>query len=155
MSISNQPPAHRPAAYGVAVMMSVVRNGLIQRLRSLTLIFVGFAMNISSRFSLALLTISLCWIACEKPQQKLVGKWNGPGGSWSEFYNDGTAQLNDGAGVTIGAKYGFLQNGRMKMETTFLGTHSVFTFAVTFDDDTVTFTDLEHGGKKVYTRFKE
>ncbi len=93
---------------------------------------------------------------CSRPSSKVVGKWQGivaDDPSAYEFFKDGSAMLREGR-TTLNGTWKFLDDGRLKVEATVMGTAVTEVYDVTFDRDTATFKDSQGKAQK-FNKVKE
>jgi hypothetical protein len=93
-------------------------------------------------------------IGCgQRPSQRILGKWEATSASSDprqmEFMTDGSVVgYNDGS-IAIAGKWKFLDDGRLRMEFSFLGIDMVVLNNVTFDGETMTMkTENDGNGKR-------
>lgn len=100
-----------------------------------------------------LLLVSLA--GCDRVgQDPIVGKWEVAGGNvWSEYFPDGTAIFNDGS-MSLSGNWQRLEDGRLKIETIFLGISVADVYRVEIRGDDVTFTNSS-GKVEHYRRAEE
>ncbi len=80
---------------------------------------------------------------CSRPSAKILGKWQSltaENRNAYEFFNDGSAMVRDGS-TALSGTWKFIDDGRLKVETTVGGSVVTETYDVTFDSDTVIFKD--------------
>jgi hypothetical protein len=93
---------------------------------------------------------------CSRPSSKIVGKWQAIAAddrSAYEFFKDGSAMLRDGP-ARLSGTWKFLDDGRLKVETTVMGSLMTETYEVTFDSDMATFKDSQ-GKVQKFNKVKE
>ena len=85
-----------------------------------------------------------------RPSSKIVGKWQpiAAKGRVYEFFKDGSLTLGDGP-TKLRGTWKFLDDGRLKIETTVVGSALTDIYYVTFDSDTVIFTDSQGNEQKL------
>jgi hypothetical protein len=77
----------------------------------------------------------------------IIGKWQADDGKTRiEFFSDGTMAIFDGS-MTVGGKYSFLDDGRVKTEMSAHGTSAVEIIQVSVSGDVM--TTIDEQGKKV------
>jgi len=85
-----------------------------------------------------LITLSGCGNGGQDP---VVGKWQEVGGNdRSEYFADGTAIFNDGS-MSLSGKWQRLEDGRLKVEASFLGMPVAEVYQADTHGDEVTFTN--------------
>ena len=97
------------------------------------------------RNSLIVLLTTFFLVACgQKPQQKILGKWEELSHDHSvfEFFQDGTATLKvQTTGEVASAKWIVLDDGRLKLDITILGTTVTSLYKLRFDGPGMILTD--------------
>lgn len=92
------------------------------------------------RKGLSILALCLALAACKKADP-VLGKWQEVGDpAWTEYFTDGSVVLNDGM-VSTSGKWKRLEDGRLKVDATVLGSSVSEVYQVAVDGDTATFTD--------------
>lgn len=86
--------------------------------------------------------IYIIFISC-KAQDSLVGRWQELGGEKTvEYFSDGTVLFNSDS-MSMSGTWKRLEDERVKVDLTVLGTTTIKVIQVTTQEDTVTFTDSE------------
>lgn len=99
------------------------------------------------RNALIVLLTTFVLVACgQKPQQKILGKWEELSQDHGvfEFFQDGTATLKqqkNGKMQEAAAKWIVLDDGRLKLDITILGTTVTSLFKLKFDGPSMILTD--------------
>jgi hypothetical protein len=80
--------------------------------------------------SLISITTVLAVTACGSTQSQLIGKWKEKGGTEVlEFFKDGRVSITD-KGQSLAGSWTVLDDGRVKLEVSFLGTAQILTGAL-------------------------
>lgn len=86
-----------------------------------------------------LISILLLLVACaQKPEEKIVGKWMNTedNSSKMEIFDDGTlVAFDESSPVRVNGKWNFLDDGRLKLEMSFMGMEITETAQITFEGD--------------------
>jgi hypothetical protein len=93
---------------------------------------------------------------CSRPSSEIVGKWQASGNndrSAYEFFKDGSAMRRSGSDWLKG-KWRFLDDGRLLVEATVLGTAVAETYDVTFERETAIFKD-SNGNETKFNKVNE
>jgi hypothetical protein len=102
------------------------------------------------RKGFSILALCLALAACKKADP-VLGKWQEAGDpAWTEYFADGSVIENDGMVSTSGT-WKRLEDGRLKVDATVLGSSVSEVYQVAIDGDTATFTDSA-GKTKSYRR---
>ena len=102
---------------------------------------IPFIPRLATAVGLCVLIASLG--GCSRPSSTIVGKWQvltATNGSAYEFFKDGSAMLR-GRDTTLNGTWRFLDDGRLRVETTVGGSVTAEVYKVTFGRETATFRD--------------
>jgi hypothetical protein len=94
---------------------------------------------------LVLALFILC-LSCKRPEP-LIGRWQGEGGGWVEYFADGDVIFNNGMASTSG-HWKRLDDGRLKVDTVVLGSATAEVYQVAIDGEAAVFTDSAGRAKK-------
>lgn len=88
------------------------------------------------------LIVLLMLASCGR-KDPLVGKWQEvDGNEWAEYFSEGTVIFNDGS-MSISGAWKRLEDGRLKIDATVLGTNSTLVYEVSIEGDTADFISSE------------
>lgn len=103
-----------------------------------------------ARKGFSILALFLALFACKKADP-VVGKWQEVGNpAWTEYFADGSIIENDGM-ASISGTWKRLEDGRVKVDATVLGSSVSEVYQVAVEGDAATFTDSA-GKAKSYRR---
>jgi hypothetical protein len=100
----------------------------------------------SLRRHLAILALFILCASCRRPEP-LIGRWQGDGGGWIEYFPDGDVILNDGM-ASMSGKWKRLDDGRLKVDTVVQGSATAEVYQVSIDGEAATVIDSMGRAKK-------
>ena len=115
-------------------------------------------MKILSHIMIATLLVLLTGCRSASPSEKLLGKWQEEdGGDTTEFFEDGTFRTKAAPGSRkvseIAGDWTMLEDGRLKLDITFMGQRIVSMATLSFEGEKMVFTS-EDGTRSVSVRIE-